>query len=208
MISTSILERNLALSKRRYDAEQARQIIADKAALLFSQKGYSNTSIEDISRASGYSKGHIYYHFENKEKLFVFLAQKTIQQWKEKWLQTSKNYSTATEKLYGIAHHVLYNYQTPLLRAGQELGANPKTSATTVQQLYGLAVTPIEAYQQIIKEGMVSEEFKSGNVERITLLLSSWLGGLCLLTHTVELQKLEPLFEEAITMFLASIRKI
>lgn len=43
----------------------------ENAALIFSQKGYNQTSIQDISNASGYSKGHIYYHFQNKEKLLM-----------------------------------------------------------------------------------------------------------------------------------------
>lgn len=194
------------MSKRRYDAEQAKKIIADQAALLFSQKGYTATSIEDISKASGYSKGHIYYHYENKEKLFVYLAQKTMQHWHEKWLISCPAYHSTTEKLYGMAKHVLYNYQTPLLRAGQELAAHPKTSPATIQQLYGLAVTPIQEYQAILREGMENGEFKTGNIEELSILLSSWFGGLCGLIQSGEEEKLEPLFKQAVSIFLNSIR--
>ena len=73
------------MDKRRYNSENAKREIMGKATLLFSQKGYNQTSIQDISTASGYSKGHIYYHFENKEKLFVLLAQNTMQDWYTKW---------------------------------------------------------------------------------------------------------------------------
>lgn len=194
------------MSKRRYDAEQAKKIIAEQAALLFSQKGYAATSIEEISKASGYSKGHIYYHYQNKENLFVFLAQRTMQHWYEKWSRTMDKFPTATEKLYGMARHVLYNYKTPLLRAGQELAAQPKTSPATLQQLYGLAVTPIQAYQAILQEGMDNQEFKRGNIEELSILLSAWLGGLCSLIQQGNEKQLEPIFEQAITMFLASLK--
>ncbi|WP_459503736.1 TetR/AcrR family transcriptional regulator [Bacillus sp. C1] len=193
------------MNKRRYDSEQARQVIAEKAMELFSRKGYAKTSVEDIAKASGYSKGHIYYHYQNKENLFVYLAQKGIKQWDEKWQTTTKKYRTATEKLYGMAKHVLYNYKTPLLRAGQELASDPTTNPSTVQKLYGLAIIPLQAYQHILEEGVRNSEFKIEDVEKTSILLGSWLGGLCQFIHTVESEKLQHLFEEAITIFLLSI---
>ncbi len=178
----------------------------EKAAFLFSQKGYNQTSIQEISTASGYSKGHIYYHFENKEKLFVLLAQNTMKDWHTKWTQKESVYTTATEKLYGIAIHVLYNYQTPLLKGGQELASNPASSKESVKALYELSVIPMGTYRSILQEGVEKREFKDGNIDEWTLLLGTWLGGLCSLTNTQELSSLEPLFNEAITMFLTSIK--
>ena len=113
------------MSKRRYDSDKAKIEIIKHAIQLFSQHGYNQTSVGDISKASGYSKGHIYYHFENKEKLFVLLAQQSMKNWHDKWLQQESSYTTSTDKLYGMAMHVLYEYQTPLLKYGQELASNP-----------------------------------------------------------------------------------
>lgn len=195
------------MKKRRYDSECAKKEIMEQAFLLFSQKGYNQTSVGDISKASGFSKGHIYYHFENKEKLFVLLAQRTMQDWHEKWAAKESAYSTATEKLYGMAMHVLYHYQTPLLRSGQELASNPKSSPESVKQLYDLAVIPMNAYRSILQKGVDKGEFKAGNLDEWTVLLGTWLGGLCQLTNTQELKVLEPLFNQAITIFLTSIKK-
>ncbi|MEI4769925.1 TetR family transcriptional regulator C-terminal domain-containing protein [Psychrobacillus sp. FJAT-51614] len=196
------------MNKRRYDSDKARQTIMDKAFLLFSEKGYIQTSVEDISKASGYSKGHIYYHFENKEKLFVLLAQKSMREWLAKWLEKQSAYTTATEKWYGMAMHVLYNYQTPLLKAGQELASDPKSNPESVKKLYELAVIPMGSYHSIFQDGIERGEFQDGNIEEWTALLGTWLGGLCQLTNTTQdLSKLEPLFKQAITIFLASIKK-
>ncbi len=195
------------MNKRRYDSESAKVEIMEQASLLFSQKGYNQTSVENISKASGYSKGHIYYHFENKEKLFVLLAQRTMQNWYEKWMAKESTYLTATEKLYGIAMHALYNYQTPLLSAGQELASNSNSSPESVNALYNLAVVPMGTYRAILQKGIEIGEFKSGNVEQWTVLLGTWLGGLCQLTNSQDLKELETLFNEAITIFLNSIKK-
>jgi len=195
------------MNKRRYDSENAKNEIMEQATLLFAQKGYNQTSVGDIAKASGFSKGHIYYHFGNKEKLFVLLAQKTMQNWYEKWMVQATTYATATEKLYGIAMHALYNYQTPLLSAGQELASNNNSSPESIKQLYDLAVIPMGTYRQILIEGIQKGEFKDGNVEEWTVLIGTWLGGLCQLTNTQDLKPLETLFNQAITIFLNSILK-
>ncbi|PIE95594.1 TetR family transcriptional regulator C-terminal domain-containing protein [Bacillus fungorum] len=195
------------MNKRRYDSEVTKKDIMEHASLLFSQKGYNQTSVGDISKASGYSKGHIYYHFKNKEELFVLLAQETMKNWYEKWAAKEFTYSTATEKLYGIAIHVLYNYQTPLLKSGQELASNPKSSPESIKKLFDLTIVPMSTYRTILKEGVEKKEFKDGNLDEWTILLGTWLGGLCQLTNTQELKTLEPLFNQAITIFLRSIKK-
>ena len=195
------------MSKRRYDSEQAKKDIIESSIRLFSQRGYNQTSISDISKDSGYSKGHIYYHFESKEKLFVLLAQRTMKDWYDKWAEKEEKYGSVEEKLYGIAQYVLYNYQTPLLRAGQELAASPDVSEESRQKLYGLAVTPMNTYRAILQQGIEQGEFKQGNIEEWTVLLGTWLGGLCQLTEGQELSNLEPLFKQAITIFLGAIRK-
>jgi len=130
-----------------------------------------------------------------------------MQDWHAKWKQKEATYKTATEKLYGMAIHVLYNYQTPLLYAGQELAANPKSSPESVKQLYELSVVPMGAYRSILQEGIDKDEFKVGNLEEWTVLLGTWLGGLCQLTNTQDLSILEPLFKQAITIFLSEIKK-
>ena len=73
------------MNKRRYDSDLAKEIIAEKAIELFSLKGYTRTSIDNIAKASGYSKGHIYYHYKNKEELFVYLAKDSMKNWHDKW---------------------------------------------------------------------------------------------------------------------------
>lgn len=45
----------------------------DSAEQLFSTKGFNGTSMNDIVKESGFSKGAIYSHFESKERLFLSL---------------------------------------------------------------------------------------------------------------------------------------
>ncbi len=45
--------------------------LIEKAANLFGERGYANTSMRDISAAFGILHGSIYHHFGSKEELFI-----------------------------------------------------------------------------------------------------------------------------------------
>ena len=49
--------------------EQTVEKILDAAALLFLQKGYQNTTLQDIIDATKLSKGAVYHHFRSKEEI-------------------------------------------------------------------------------------------------------------------------------------------
>ena len=77
----------------------------------------------------------------------------------------------------------------------------------SVKALYELAIIPMGSYRSILQEGVEKGEFEGGNIDEWTLLVGTWLGGLCQLTNTQELSTLEPLFNQAITILLASIKR-
>ena len=51
-----------------------RERILDAALKLFSAKGFHDTKLDEIVAEGGISKGSIYFHFPNKEKLFIALV--------------------------------------------------------------------------------------------------------------------------------------
>jgi TetR/AcrR family transcriptional repressor of nem operon len=48
-------------------ADRTRQFIIETTANIFNKKGYSGTSLSDLTGATGLTKGSIYGNFENKE---------------------------------------------------------------------------------------------------------------------------------------------
>src|SRR5690606_39400527 len=53
-----------------------RERIFDAAMEIFSEKGYHDTRLDEIADISHTSKGAIYFHFPNKERLFLSLVDK------------------------------------------------------------------------------------------------------------------------------------
>ena len=56
--------------KTKEQARETRQHILDVALRLFSQQGVSSTSLAEIAKAAGVTRGAIYWHFKNKSDLF------------------------------------------------------------------------------------------------------------------------------------------
>jgi AcrR family transcriptional regulator len=55
------------------DKEATRQRLLDAAEQVFAEKGYHGAVVEDIIRASDSSKGGFYFHFPNKQGIFLAL---------------------------------------------------------------------------------------------------------------------------------------
>ena len=82
----------------RADKSQAMiEKILATASQLFVQKGYEKTSMQDIARTAGISKGAIYHHFQSKEEIIL----KVMQHLKELMVEEIARTLQATEQLSG-----------------------------------------------------------------------------------------------------------
>ena len=58
---------------RTHDKQATRQRLLDAAETIFADKGYHGAVVDDIIQASDSSKGGFYFHFPNKEAIFLAL---------------------------------------------------------------------------------------------------------------------------------------
>jgi TetR/AcrR family acrAB operon transcriptional repressor len=66
--------------KTKEEAAATRQALLDAALIVFSQKGYAATSLEEIAEHAGVSRGAIYWHFHSKAELYNTLVEETSAQ--------------------------------------------------------------------------------------------------------------------------------
>lgn len=62
------------MNEREGESRSTRERILDAAMNIFSAKGFHDTKLDEIVAAASISKGSIYFHFPNKEKLFIALV--------------------------------------------------------------------------------------------------------------------------------------
>ncbi|WP_066060110.1 TetR/AcrR family transcriptional regulator [Robertmurraya korlensis] len=178
--------------------------IASEAEKLFAKKGFNSTSMEDIMIASAASKGSIYYHFKNKEDLFLFILEQQAINWKETWNANEEEYSTATEKLIGITIHYLNDFKNPLFLAAQEFtfsGSNYEK----VLNIYRVQFYDI--YKKIFQEGIDSGEFLNESTETYMYTFLGLQVGLDNAYYdNISFEKLQTLYLTATNIFIKGIK--
>lgn len=58
--------------------QDTRRKILDSAARIFSEKGFYGSVVDDIVKASGTSKGAVYFYFQSKEQIFLSLVENYV----------------------------------------------------------------------------------------------------------------------------------
>ncbi len=57
--------------KTKEGALKTKKKIIDSAKNIFYEKGFRDTTIDDIAKAIGLSRGAVYWHFKSKEEIFI-----------------------------------------------------------------------------------------------------------------------------------------
>jgi AcrR family transcriptional regulator len=70
MLERSVLKQRLTRAERQ---AQTRQDLLDAAARVFVKRGFTGSSVEEISAEAGYTRGAFYSNFRSKNELFVEL---------------------------------------------------------------------------------------------------------------------------------------
>jgi AcrR family transcriptional regulator len=62
--------------RAKYD--RRRQELVDRAARLFAEQGYRQTSIDDLVRATGLQRGGLYHYIESKQQLLLLIHEELM----------------------------------------------------------------------------------------------------------------------------------
>ncbi len=82
--------------------EIRKQEILDAAQSLFFQKGYENTTIQDIIDKLGIAKGTFYHYFDSKTKMLDALTERTTDDMSAQFRTIIASEQNAIEKLNGM----------------------------------------------------------------------------------------------------------
>ena len=65
--------------KTKEEAQETRRAILDAAEIVFQERGVSRTTLDEIAKAAGVTRGAVYWHFANKAALFDALIQRVFE---------------------------------------------------------------------------------------------------------------------------------
>lgn len=176
-------------------AEKTKQFIIEKTASLFNTKGYTSTSLSDITEATGLTKGSIYGNFGNKDEV-------ALEVYKYNSSLLSKNmarslgdeFPTTIDKLNAFVNFYRKNWKTvfenggcPLMNAATEADDTfPSLKKQVTQSFEGW----IKKIASVIKDGQDSGEIHQtiDSDEYGSLFIMMVEGGI-LLAKTTEEEK-------------------
>ncbi|MFD7522010.1 TetR/AcrR family transcriptional regulator [Paenibacillus chitinolyticus] len=167
------------MARNKYPEETINQILT-VALNLFIQKGYEQTSIQDIiNELGGLTKGAIYHHFKSKEEILQAVTDHLFQGVDDmlSGVRDDKELN-GLEKLRKISHVSLDNpAQDELASVAPNLLRNPKMLAAQIENIIDKAV-PIYI-QPIIEEGMrdgsIRTDYPRELSEVLMILTNIWL---------------------------------
>ena len=166
--------------------------IMDSAERLFATKGFNGTSMNDIVKESGFSKGAIYGHFESKERLFLSLWERQTVVGIGQLRQMFSPDETAVDKLLKVAEmNMASSCDCPL-----EVGMMQMEFMVAASRMKSLEPDMQKRYEtihkfivEIFEEGIENGEFKADtDVESLTSLLFAAIDGLGLHYATLRIE--------------------
>ena len=164
---------------RNKHPEQTVQLILDTATRLFLQKGYDETTLQDIIDATKLSKGAIYHHFASKEAILIAVVDR-MGDFNSAVLAEIRDRKglTGAEKLREMFRtSITLSFQGKILHMLPFLIENPKFMALQMQSILGEAapdyILPI--LKEGIADGSIRADYPEQLAEVLLLMTDLWL---------------------------------
>lgn len=171
-------------TKRAQQAKKTRALIIKTGLQLFAEKGFRNTTVDEICAACGVAKGTFYHYFKTKFDLFAASTGDHVEQLSETFLISSPS-DICTDIIL-----ILSSYVDLVERRSASVGRDVarhmmnKSDAglTNYHQAQRVVDLVCQYLRQAIEVGMVSESI---SLDHIDAILSLYIKGLLVEWETV-----------------------
>ena len=179
---------------RNKHPEETVKLILEQALQLFLEKGYENTSIQDIiNNLGGLSKGAIYHHFKSKEEIFEAVCQK-IGEENAVYFNRIRDDAAKTgfEQLKAMLQAAYLNPTNDVVIAMMnKIMSDPKFLTNQIFEIYELVapqyVQPI--LEHGVADGSIVTQHPKELAEVLTTLLNIWLNPIIAKTTGEQMRK-------------------
>ncbi len=134
------------------------------AAGVFAKKGYHRTTVDEIAGALGVAKGTIYYHFKNKEELYLAVIHEGVYLLEERMrlsVSAAKTPAEKIKKIIGCLLSFIEDESDLVFLFIKELCGTEIQRAVQARMLCGI----IRIIHSIVEEGVKNGSFKKVNPE-------------------------------------------
>jgi AcrR family transcriptional regulator len=163
-------------------AEQTRALIIKKTASLFNVKGFVGTTLTDMEKATGLTKGSIYNNFANKDELALAVFDHNLKSVNAAIQNEMNKYAAAKDQLLAFADVYINSLKHPFPEGGCPILNTATEADDTHPELRKKASAAILTLKNkiagVIEKGMKQKEFASSvNAEEVALTMIATIEG-------------------------------
>jgi AcrR family transcriptional regulator len=172
-------------------AELTTQYILETVAPIFNKNGYAATSMSDITKATGLTKGAIYGNFENKEALAIAAFRFTVKNMMQRIAKHMERSNSPLQKLFLISDFYKGYYEYSKVLGGCpviNIGVDANNQNTKLLQKVRVVIEKIQdQVANIIEEGIELGEISSEvNAMQYAKRIDSMIQGAVFMTYTMD----------------------
>lgn len=169
--------------RTKEEAQATRESVLRAALDLFSEKGYSRTTLKDIAKSIGMTRGAVYWHFENKEALLAAMID-YVHKYKEALVEEYIADIQTLDDLRGAfqAYARVMAEDTMLRKFGffmhLQMEWSQELLTETHQKLTTLRQSPLEDLRGYFEAPQIAQRLRTGtDLDQLVVTLASfWLG--------------------------------
>jgi len=161
--------------RRHAPAEVRRAQILEAAFECFATRGYHTATMDDLARASGLSKGSLYWHFSSKEEVFLALFDQWVEPIFESWSRLESEDRSALDLVRALGEISMKQMTSgPIpLGAGGECLRQPKARERYATMLRESR----ERLAALVRRGIERGEIRDLDPEGIAVALTGAMEG-------------------------------
>ncbi len=147
-------------------AEKTKQLIVEKTAPVFNKKGYAGTSMTDLTKATGLTKGSIYGNFANKDEVALAVFDYNLSLLIKGIDAATRDHSSPVDKLLKMVSFYRSQFRDNMTRGGCPILNTAVDADDTHPALKDRVAGSIRAWkkniEKVVRQGIDSGEIRPG----------------------------------------------
>ncbi|HET7627573.1 MAG TPA: TetR/AcrR family transcriptional regulator [Bacillales bacterium] len=192
------------MGKRQKQQEEKRARIVKEAIPLFARSGYTQTTMNEIAKASGVSFGSVFTYFGSKSALFEACVLERLDEWGPLLLEVGGNGGSALRQIEEMirVHVEWFTREQEYLRLIQYVLGQPDRFESLIRHLDEFLVRFQVALRPLIVQGQANGELEQADADIVALAYISYLNGIRLtIGFPAEEEIWQKFAEQAIWLF-------
>ena len=190
------------------ETRDLREMILATAKSLFAEQGYHGLAMRQISESLGVAKSALYYHFKDKEQLFLAILESYLDEMESALNRIQSEPVAGSQRIRLLVEYILRQpaEQRAIIRlASQEMAQLSESVRQSFHQIYRKKL--IDKIKAVLQSGMESGDFKRQDPEIATWALLGMMYPYFYPNQAAESRLPDKTIQQILTIYLDGIQK-